>query len=94
MSDLKDYRTAEEISREDELIEMIALKSGIDKSRLEVGPSYLDPNEWHVDRRLRLDKRKIKARWWRPNSLTNEDAIDEFVKDLLEEVAWREESVL
>ena len=55
------------------ILDRIAEVAGIDPSRLTITPSFLNPEEWHTDRRLMLDGRKVKARWF-PIDLASEQA--------------------
>jgi len=89
MTDPADYRSPKQAAHEDELVDVIAAIAGIDRSRLKVFPILLDPSEWHIDRRLRLDGRKVKIRWWQPSLLTSHKEIEQYARDIKTEIEWR-----
>jgi len=88
---LRDHRPPVQIVKEEQLLNEIAKKAGIARSRLSIPEIHLDPEEYHVDRRLRLDGRRVKIRWWQPGMLEDQSEVDMYARELLEELAWREE---
>ncbi len=89
MSRIRDYRTHEQIVYENALIDRIAAKAGICRSRLVSNPIYSNPEEWSIDRRLVLDGQRVRIRWWRPSTLTSDKDIEHYAQDLREELRWR-----